>query len=284
MDKSELENAMLSVFLEFLDYPEVMDKIQRIMNNVENQMQQSQNCFNETNYSSIASTGVIHEILTNQKTIINLIRQIPVKDTTKEETPSAEIKNDEIISDLQKKVDKLTSENNNLKNDNKNLADDNKTLKEKYDREISKYSVFEETAEIWECINSMSCDNKEYIERLCGSLDVLAVLSLGRDDDKIEQLWGYLREVAVKCDSQKKEITELNRYFEFCLNTSNSIKSENEKYIICDIEPGVEFETEKYIKTADSKQIGTIGEVLVRSVKKGETVIFKAIVRVDDNY
>lgn len=269
MDKSELENAMLSIFLECLDYPEVMDKIQRIMNNVENQMQQSQNCFNETNYSSIASTGVIHEILTNQETIINLIRQIPVEDTKKEDGLSAEI---------EKIKNECESQKSSIIQEKDNEID---YFKEQVEKLKTKYSVFEETAEIWECINSMCCDNKEYIERLCGSLDVLAVLSLGRDDDKIEQLWGYLREVAVKCDAQKKEITELNRYFEFCLNTANSIKSESEKYIICDIEPGVEFETEKYIKTADSKQIGTIGEVLVRSVKKGETVIFKAIVRVE---
>ncbi|MDY3778899.1 MAG: hypothetical protein SOZ77_01810 [Candidatus Limousia pullorum] len=275
LDKLGLEDAILSAFLKCLDYPETMDKIQTIVNNSENQIQQSQNYLNATNHSSNELTVKVNKILDNQNIIIDFIRQIPVEETKKEEKPSDELK---------KQVDKLNSENKRLLDDNNNLKTINEELiaaKEKHEREISKYSVFEDLAEIWECINSMSCDNKEYIERLCGSLDILAVLSLGRDEDKIEQLWSYLREVAVKYDAQKKEISELNRYFEFCLNTANSIKSEKEKYIICDIESGVEFETENYIKTADSKQIGTIGEVLVRSVKKGETIIFKAIVRVE---
>ena len=160
------------------------------------------------------------------------------------------------------------------------MITENKNIEEKCRIEISKYSIFEESLEVWNCINALSYENRVYIESLCGGSDVLAILSLGRDDNRIEQLWLYLRDMAVKDDAEKIEVSKLNSYFEFCLKVANSTRLENEKYIMSDIELGSEFNMDTCIRTADSKQLGKIMEIMVRSVKIGKKIKYKAIVRV----
>ena len=86
--------------------------------------------------------------------------------------------------------------------------------------------------------------------------------------------------MAVKGDIDKIEVSKLNRYFEFCLKVANTSKSEHEKYVIFDIELESEFDMDTCIRTVDSKQVGKIKDIVVKSVKVGKYIKFKAIVRV----
>lgn len=262
MNKMKLEDAAKSIFLQCLDDLDILEAIKNKLNGTkeacvyeENQIQQSDDCLNEK----------IDKIL---KMMEDFVKSGTNKKTDREE-------------ELQEQNRNLTTENERLKNENRKLLTENKSIEEKCRIEISKYSVFEESLEIWNCINSLNYDNRDYLERLCGGSDVLAILSLGRDDGRIEQLWSYLRDMAIKGDVEKTELLNLNKYFEFCLKVANSTKLENEKYVILDIEPESEFDMNTCIRTSDSKQIGKIREIVVKSVKKGKNIKYKAIVRVE---
>lgn len=286
MDKIELENAIKSIFLQCLNEPDIAKTIGAKLNYASeawtregNQAQQLQGYLNEIHTK-------IDKILESQERIEDLFKSEIVRETRNENKLSDRLRDarrenglrigniserneknidqyKEKLEYCQRQIEELSAENGRLKSDN------------------AEYSVFKESLDVWKCINSLNYYNREYIESLCGGSDVLAILSLGRDDGKIEQLWTYLRDVAVKGGTDKTEILKLNRYFEFCLKVANSTKTENEKYVILDIEPGSEFDIDTCIKTTDSKQIGYIKDIVVRSVKMGEIKKYKAIVRVE---
>lgn len=272
MDKMELENAAKSIFIQCLNEPDILETIKAKLNyvgetcdSVENQIQKPNIRFNEYNTSKNEQLiQKIDEILKCQKRIEELIKSEPNQGTKK----------------IEEQNRNLIVENQNLKNEIIKLKDENKTIEEKCRIEISNYTIFEEALEVWNCINALNYENRGYIESLCGSLNILAILSLGRDDGKIEQLWLYLRNMAVKGDIDKIEVSKLNRYFEFCLKVANTSKSEHEKYVIFDIELESEFDMDTCIRTVDSKQVGKIKDIVVKSVKVGKYIKFKAIVRV----
>lgn len=279
----ELENAIKSIFVQCLNEPDIMETIKNKLNYSshtraceEKQPQRPHDCLNENN--NVISSVIIekvNEILEIQKRIEDWIGTGNKKEADREDKISAELKN------CQEQIDSLIIENESLKKENDKLKTENKDLEEKCSMEISKYAVFEEPLEVWNCINTLNDDNREYIGRLCGSFNILALLSLGRDDGKIEQLWFYLRDMSVKGVMDKIEVSKLNRYFEFCLKVANSTKPENERYIVSDIEPESEFNMGICIRTADSRQIGKIKDIIVRSVRVGENIKYKAVVSVE---
>lgn len=275
MNNFELENAAKSIFLHYLNEPDVLDVIRKKLSNPsevyageENQIQRCVCLNGKSNSTNSQLNEILNRILDNQKTIKDLINS---KIHTETQSEIA----------LLTELEKFKKENENLKNDNNRLMIEMKNKEEDSRLEIAKYAVFEESLEVWNCLNSLNYENREYIERLCGGSDVLATLSLGRDDGKIEQLWYYLRDLAIKGDAEKIEVLKLNRYFEFCLKVANSTKTENEKYIILNIEPESEFDIDTCIRTSDSRQIGKIRDILVKSVMVGKSVKYKAIVRVE---
>ncbi len=282
MDKMELENAIKNIFTQCLNEPDILEIIKAKLNNADEtcayeKKQTQQPCISINESSNAANTILIEkidEVLKYQKEIKVLIKPQVNKETEPIDELLIKLKN------YQDENSNLIIENENLKKENLNLINENKNIKEKCKIEISKYSIFAEASEIWDCINTLNYTNREYIESLCGSLDILAILSLGRDDGKIEQLWSYLRDIAVKGDTEKIEVSKLNRYFEFCLKVANVAKPENEKYVVLDIEPESEFDMDTCIRTTDSRQIGIIRDILVRSVKTGKNIKYKAIVRV----
>lgn len=283
MDKMELENTIKNIFTQCLNEPDILEIIKTKLNNAdetcayeENQTQQPRISINESsNATNTVLIEKIDEVLKYQKEIKVLIKPQVNKETEPIDELLIKLKN------YQEKNSNLIIENENLKKENLNLINENKNIKEKCKIEISKYSIFAETLKVWNDINTLNYTNREYIENLCGSLDILAILSLGRDDGRIEQLWLYLRDIAVKGDTEKIEVSKLNRYFEFCLKVANVSKPENEKYVVLDIEPESEFDMDTCIRTADSRQIGRIRDILVRSVKTGKNIKYKAIVRVE---
>lgn len=268
MNNFELESAIKNILLHYLKESDVLDVIRKNLSNSgeicvgeENQIQQFV-CLSEKNTSTNSQVDEkLDLILDIQKEIKDLISAKICTETKHEE-------------EYKKNIQKYEEEN-------KNLSDQIKNIEEKCNQELEKYSIFKESLEVWNYIDSLNDENRKYIESLCSGSDVLATLSLGRDDGKIEQLWYYIRDLAIKGDKEKKEVLKLNRYFEFCLKVANSTKVENEKYIILNDELDSEFNVETCIRTSDSKQIGTIKDIFVRSVKLGKNVKFKAIVRVE---
>lgn len=275
MDKMVLENAIKSIFMQCLNDSGILKMIKAKLNDAdetcaykENQRQQPYIFFNEnTNEINTILIEKIDEILKHQKTMESLM---------KSETKQGMEETDELLTKLRN----YKEQNRNFVIENKNLKNENKNLEEKYRIEISKYAIFEEALEVWNCINTLNYTNRGYTENLCGSLDILAILSLGRDDGKIEQLWLYLRDMAVKGDIEKIEVSKLSSYFEFCLKVANTTKAENEKYIMLDVEPESEFNMDTCIKTSDSRQIGKIKDIIVKCVTVGKNIKYKAIVRV----
>lgn len=305
----ELENATKSIFLHYLNEPDVLDMIRKNLSNPsevcvdeDNQIQQCVSLSKKSNPTESQLNEKLNMILENQKKIENLINFKIHTENEEQLLPKLEnIKMQydadltRITQDKNKEIDQykkelkeykdqngtLTFENESLKKENNELKTEMRNIEEKCRLEMAKYSVFEESLEVLNCINALNFENRGYIESLCGGLDVLATLSLGRDDGKIEQLWCYIRDLAIKGDVEKIEVLKLNRYFEFCLKVANSTKVENEKYIMLNIEPDSEFDIDTCIRTSDSKQIGKIRDILVKSVKVGKNVKYKAIVRVE---
>lgn len=294
MDKLELENAIMSIFLQCLNEPEILEIMKGKLSSIDGSFDHQENLIQKPYiYTDDNSTLInmyvipkLDEILTKQKSIEEYI-----KAGTYKETKFRKLEDTKkgyglpIRSENESKYKVLLEDsqfsNERLKGEKEELSAKYESLKDELKIEKSKYSIFEEILEVWNCINSLNDDNREYIDSLCGSAQLLAVLSLGRDDGKIEQLWLYLRDTAIKGGIERAEVLKLNRYFEFCLKVGNSIKPESEKYVISDIELGSEFDIDMCIRTSDSKQIGYVREVVVKQVKIGRNIKFKAIVKVE---
>ena len=185
------------------------------------------------------------------------------------------------INQYKEQLGKVQAKNEELEGKIETLLSISADMEENMNSLKMKYSVCEELLDIWNCVNSLKQDSREYIERLCGSVGFLSILSLGRDENKIEQLWSYLRDLAINGDAEKEEVSILSQYFEFCIKVCNSTKQGDEKYTISDIEIGSEFDMNQSIRTADSRQIGSIKAVIVKGVLKGNIIIFKSIVKVE---
>ncbi len=323
MDKmAALEEAIKNIFLYCLNEPDLLkavkDKLTINSGNTcdcEEKQAHPLDCSNDNNNTGGAALNEkINQILTNQKSCEDWIKEEHDKVITKIDERLAEIENtmkqyNESLKSENKSLrtenkslrtenEGLKSENEGLKSENEGLKSENEGLKSENEglrsenekllseeeigrKEISQYSVFHETLEVLNGIYSLDDENKEYIERLCGSLDMLAIISLGRDDGRIEQLWSYLRDLAVKSSAKDKEVSNLNRYFEFCLKTANSAKTEAEKYVMLNIERESEFDMDTCIRTSDSRQFGKIREIAVGCVMLGKKIKYKAVVRVE---
>lgn len=201
------------------------------------------------------------------------------------EGENSELKNR--IAEFESKETQLRSQIKALETEKLQLSIQSKTVfqeKEKIQRDYisleDQYSIFVKQLRIWNNIKSLNDENKDYLEKLCGSLSAMSTLSLGRDEGKVEQLWLYLRDLAVKGNQDADQLKILAGYFEFCIDLLNACKDDEEKYRIFDIESGNEFDIDMCIRTADSKQIGNVSRTIVRGIKVGEKIHFKAIVTV----
>ena len=176
-------------------------------------------------------------------------------------------------ADQKKQIELLRSEITQKDNEYHQLSD-------AYESKISEYADLEEFLTIKKCISSLNYINKNYIKNLCGGSDILALVSLGRSDNRISQLWQYLKDTAIRPDSDIHEIENLNAYFEFCIKVSNSAKPQNEWYVIHEPELGSDMDSSTCIRSGNSTQIGTVCSVLTKCVTRKNDVIFKAIVKI----
>ena len=79
---------------------------------------------------------------------------------------------------------------------------------------------------------------------------------------------------------EREEVLKLNRYFEFCIKVYNSTQPDEEKYHVSEIGIGDEFNINQEIKTADSRQLGKIQEIMVKRYFTESNKEYKAIVKV----
>ena len=317
MNFEELDRALRSVLLQYMCDPEVIGIIKNNVN-TENTIVNSVEKIDANNTIQVDTNSEklinkIDEILNGQQRIESLMKSVLYNNgngnKTEDDFENAKVENEsensklksepkrkiaELIARYQNQNQLLEDKNTQLKSQIEALETEKSQLsiqcasalqeKEKFQSEYvsleSQYSEFVEQLKIWNSIKSLNKENKEYLDKLCGSASAMSILSLGRDEGKVEQLWLYLRDLVVKGNEVADQIEILAGYFEFCIDLLNACKDDEEKYCIFDIEPGNEFDMDMCIRSADSKQIGNVSRTIVRGIKEGEKVRFKAIVSV----
>lgn len=202
-------------------------------------------------------------------------------DVLKNKSEEDRKKAQEKIEEMKQKNAILVDQIELLKAERKKMEIERDGLFRRYEMEKMEYSAFDESLVVWKCLCSLKQENKEYIANLCGGFDILSTLSLGRDDGKIDQLWACIRDQIVKGDIESSDINNICKYFEFCIKVSNSIKKDSERYVFFGVDEGSDYEIDLCIKTADSKQIGNISKMVMKGVRVGNTVKYKAIVKVE---
>lgn len=186
----------------------------------------------------------------------------------------------EKLNQLTDKCEKLESEILQTNEQNVEALSKIEKIQTDYNALQVQYALFERPFEVWSDIQRLNKEIKEYLEELSGSIEVMSILSLGRDERKIEQLWTYLRDLSVKEGHSSDQVSILSRYFEFCIELANADKREDDRLSLFDVEAGSEFNMEECIRSADSRQIGIVSETIVNGVREGDRVRFKAIVNV----
>lgn len=301
MNFEELDKALRSVLLQYMCDPEVIGIIKNNVN-TENAFANSvektvANHTRQVDTNTEKLIGKIDEILNGQQRIESLLKSVPQNNgngnKAEDDFENAKVKEDESLGlksiieeykrnkiQLKSQINALEKEISQLRIQSKSALLEKEKIQSEYDSLERQYAVFVNQLKIWNSIKLLNDENKEYLEKLCGSFSVMSVLSLGRDEGKVDQLWSYLRDLAVKGNQAADQIEILARYFEFCIELSNACRDDEEKYCIFDIEPGNEFDMAMCIRAADSKQIGNVSKTIVRGIKDGEKVRFKAIVGV----
>ena len=298
----ELERSIKYIFVQCINDPEILKIMKEKLSDLEklqnNQMEQIKEREDIKNYNNecVVSKEVIKKIdllLDKQKGIEEYIRNSSSKkdedltDKLEKEKEKHAVEFEELkkkcgeeIENYKGLLETFKKENLLLQEENKNLLSANNSMEERTEELKSRYSICEEMLDVWNCVSSLNHDNRDYIEKLCGGTDILAIVSLGRDENKIGQLWSYLRDLAVRYNDEK-EISIMNRYFEFCIKVCNSTKLDSEKYVIADVEVGSEFDMNQSIRTSNSRQIGNVKAVVVKGVFIGDNIKFKSIVKVE---
>lgn len=188
--------------------------------------------------------------------------------------------NDEIVS-LKKDYENLERTVKELRMELEKEITEKEAWKKEEQRRLEKIQAAREGLEIWEKVKLLSKDSKRYIYQLCGSDEFYALVSLGRDGQKIAQLWNYLRDQAVLYEEHEQDVKIINDFFEFCIHVANEINEKEDRYSFYETDIGGVYDMESCIKTCNSRQIGNIARIIVRGVKQKEKIKFKSIVQTD---
>lgn len=205
--------------------------------------------------------------------------------------------------DLNAKIAELESINSSLKDKNKNLLEENKKLEKdkkemqnqidtkenekkhlenKNEEYLNKIGYVEREIDFWEKINDIPDKYISFFDELAGEKSVIAYLSIGREMSKIKQLYQYIQNVVV-ADNEGLPVDKiLNDFLGQCVRVYNLSREEHEKIKKIELNEGMEFDLGKTIKTTNSKNIGSVSEVLIDGYMNGKNdVVFKGIVRID---
>ena len=281
------EDAIKSIFIQCLNDPEVVKFIKTKLQNVEiindipdEKVRYSDNDM-EKNSCLMDIVQKLDKILENQSLIQkNIMTNENKEKENLELVEKTKREYEEKIAYYKGQQERYQQENIEIKTNLEILNRDIQVKAERIKNFEEKYFVCNEIIEIWNCVKLLEEENRKYINELAGGDGILSIISLGRDERKIEQLWSFLRDTAVKGYVEREEDLRLNRYFEFCIKVYNSTQPDEEKYHVSEIGIGDEFNMNQEIKTADSRQIGKIQEVIVKRYFTKSNKGYKAIVKV----
>lgn len=275
MNLEELDRAFRSVLLQYMYDPEIIGVIKNNINtekNIENSIEKTgANSVIQSNTNPEILMDKIDRILESQQQLENFVKSNLQNNADQKEN---DLKN--VNAEQVKEILKLRNEKEELIKQNDSIRQEN----QKNISLVSQYSMFDKQLNIWNSMQLLNDENKDYIEKLCGSFRLMSILSLGRDEGKVEQLWLNLKDLAVNKKQDDKQINILGGYFEFCIEVLSECK-EGEEYCMFDITPGEEFDVNVGIRTIYSSQIGNVSKTIVRGVKEGENIIYKPIVSVE---
>lgn len=187
---------------------------------------------------------------------------------------------DNLNKELRIKDDKI----NELNQDNENKKDRilglEKNISDLKKKSENKLADVKSLLDLKDNIDKFLPETREFIDELAGGDDVVMHMCLGRSKKKIEQLWTYIKDIAVRENSNTDEIKALAIYFDYTIKMNNRIQKDN-PFNELDIEIGGMFDSSRYIKTTDSCLNGHISVVLVKGYEAGGDYCFKPIVRVE---
>lgn len=175
------------------------------------------------------------------------------------------------------KINELNQDNENKKDRILGLENDISALKKESENKLADVKSL---LDLKENIDKFLPETREFIDELAGGDDVVMHMCLGRSKKKIEQLWTYIKDIAVRENSNTDEIKALAIYFDYTIKMNNRIQKDN-PFNELDIEIGGMFDSSRYIKTTDSCLNGHISVVLVKGYEAGGDYCFKPIVRVE---
>lgn len=177
----------------------------------------------------------------------------------------------------------LRTENENLlKNELDKFKNKYEQLEKEHEIIRDRFRCFNEFIEIYEQIIKLEGKHKEYLQKLCKTINVNSILSLGSNENKINQLHDYVQVLAVSnSETEQKNLEILVQYMDFCINFSNSLKDDaNEKILKIIPDVGELYDSRKYIKTSSSKQIGVVSKVIMPSYSCNGKVKYQSVVEV----
>ena len=175
------------------------------------------------------------------------------------------------------KINELNKDNENKKARILGLENDIRALKKESENKLADVKSL---LDLKGNIDKFLPETRAFIDELAGGNDVVMHMCLGRSKKKIEQLWTYIKDIAVRENANTDEIKALAIYFDHSIQMNNRIQKDNPFYEL-DIEIGGEFDSSRYIKTTDSCLNGHISVVLVKGYEAGGDYCFKPIVRVE---
>lgn len=288
-----LEEATREYFLQCMKDPAILRRMRNavfgISDNSSMDMQDTENDMDD-DFKVLQKTDVevlenkINTIIENQNSLENVIKELLVNEYDKliavlEEKKEKKMR--EEIAELELQYKEVRNKYEEAWQAFNDIKEENRILNDRIEDMKSSMAPFEKHIEMWNKLETLNEEKKEYIRQLCGGYSIEACMSLGRDERKIDQLWSFLRDEILKTDSDNNSKEVLGIYFEYCLEIANSTRTGRNLYHIYDIEEGSDFNNELCIRTSDSKQIGQIKKVLTRCVKADENIVYKAIVRVE---
>lgn len=270
----DINNAIKSIFLSCIKDPDILKELSKVF--VKNQL----NIEDKQIKGVVYEDNNIIEILSRIEQKINLLDQLRENIENNQDVISKDFRDNKCKETLEEVIH-LRKENTGLKENIDTLECEKIKLQNEVYNSQEKYRDVEEIVNVWNSLNSLSEEHKDYLLKLCENFNLYSCLSLGRDNGKINQLWGYLRDKAVESDSYFTEIKKLNLYFEFCLKVINSISSEKNQFIGFELPEGSDYDVNKCIKASGSRQIGVVKKTIVKGYKKNERIVYKSIVVIE---
>ncbi len=181
---------------------------------------------------------------------------------------------------LQNEIDTVLNEKLELQNKNQEIQKKVELYGEREKKITQKLESVEHELDMWDKLNNLPQECKNYIGKLAGEYSVLACLSLGRELSKIKQLYQYVQGIAISGDVDSNYIKILDEYWMNCVNIYNLTQLDDEKLQEMPVVINTNFDLETCFKTSCSKNTGLVAEILIHGFANQKNV-FKNVVHLE---